>query len=319
MPIYGRILCALKDTHPRNASALVKALALARAGDASLELFHAVSAPIYLPERATDTTLADLKRDTLELHRARLEKLAERARREGVDVRCTVVWDHPPHEAIVRRAAKTGADLIVAQCHESGGSRRALRFTDWELVRTSPVPVLLVRDSKPYRRPVILAAVDPLHAHDKPAELDENILLGGRSLAAILRGSLHVVHANHPPLLGLALETPFAFEDLLSHGRREFERLMSRADMRARHAHLLEGDPEKVIPRLADELGARIVVMGAVSRSGLKRLFIGNTAERLLGRLACDVLVVKPQHFKSRVPAQRRDSLVLAPANVLPA
>ena len=51
---------------------------------------------------------------------------------------------------------------------------------------------------------------------------------------------------------------------------------------------------------------AAIVVMGAVSRSGLRRAFIGNTAERVLDRLPCDVLVVKPPRFKSAVARARR-------------
>jgi len=321
MSIYPRILCAVRDTDPRRASALAKVFAFAQACEARLELFHSISAPLYLPERAHEITIADLKRDTAELHRSRLERLADGARRKGIDVTCTAIWDHPPHEAIIRRAAETRADLIVAQGHEGGGRRWYLRFTDWELVRTSPVPVLLMRDPAPYRRPAILAAVDPLHAHDKSAALDENILAAGRGLAAILRGQLHVVHANHPPLLGIAAETPFVAEDLLSQDRREFERFMGRSDVAARRRHLVEGHPDKVIARVADDIGARIVVMGAVSRSGFKRLLIGNTAERILDRIDCDVLVVKPDEFRDHVPHARRDSLVLAPApsNVLPA
>ena len=53
---------------------------------------------------------------------------------------------------------------------------------------------------------------------------------------------------------------------------------------------------------LATQLGntvqrtrARIVVMGAVSRSALARLFIGSSAEHLLDRLSCDVLIIKPK------------------------
>ena len=46
--------------------------------------------------------------------------------------------------------------------------------------------------------------------------------------------------------------------------------------------------------------------MGAISRSGLKRLVIGDTAERILDALSCDVLVIKPAQFKSRVPARSR-------------
>jgi universal stress protein E len=46
--------------------------------------------------------------------------------------------------------------------------------------------------------------------------------------------------------------------------------------------------------------------MGAVSRSGLKRLFVGSTAERMIDHLGCDVLVLKPAGFKS--PVSRRSS-----------
>jgi universal stress protein E len=54
--------------------------------------------------------------------------------------------------------------------------------------------------------------------------------------------------------------------------------------------------------------------MGAVSRTGFRRLLIGNTAERMLDDLRCDVLVVKPSKFHSRVArASRGASLLLSP------
>jgi universal stress protein E len=314
MSIYSRILYAVKDTDPRTTVGLGKVIALAKACEARLDLFHAVSTPLFLPEQTTDFTIDGLKRDTIELHRSRLEKLAARARRRGIDVACTVVWDHPPDEAIVRHADETGAELIVAQAHEGGGNRWTMRLTDWDLIRKSDVPVLLLRDPRPYRHPAILAAVDPVHAHDKSPDLDEAILVGGRALAATLRGKLHVVHANHPPLVGLAIDTPFSLEDVRAHGRKEFAKLMGRADMAARRGHLVEGDPARVIPQVAKDIHARIVVMGAISRTGIRRLLIGNTAERTLGKLPCDVLIVKPHDFRRRVPREHRDTLVLTPA-----
>src|SRR5689334_11087899 len=107
MSIYTRILYAVKDTDPRRTGPLRKVIGLAKACDASLDLFHAVSTPLFLPERAGDISIADLKRDTIDLHRSRLEKLAASARRHGVETSCTVAWDHPPHEAIVRHARET--------------------------------------------------------------------------------------------------------------------------------------------------------------------------------------------------------------------
>jgi nucleotide-binding universal stress UspA family protein len=38
-----------------------------------------------------------------------------------------------------------------------------------------------------------------------------------------------------------------------------------------------------------------------VARNPLKRLFIGSTAERTLGRLPCDMLIVKPAWFHTAV------------------
>ena len=70
-------------------------------------------------------------------------------------------------------------------------------------------------------------------------------------------------------------------------------------------AHLVDGNPAtRNSARWRASCGAGIVVMGALSRSGLQRVFIGNTAERVLGSLACDVLVVKPANVAPRV-AQR--------------
>jgi universal stress protein E len=61
------------------------------------------------------------------------------------------------------------------------------------------------------------------------------------------------------------------------------------------------------IPELVRKLGCDIVVMGAISRSGMKRVVIGNTAERLLDDLPCDLLIVKPPSFVSSVAARSRD------------
>ena len=65
------------------------------------------------------------------------------------------------------------------------------------------------------------------------------------------------------------------------------------------NVHLEVGGPAAVLPRAAAELRADIVAMGAISRSGLKRIFIGSTAEDVLERLPCDALIVKPTDFAS--------------------
>jgi universal stress protein E len=72
-------------------------------------------------------------------------------------------------------------------------------------------------------------------------------------------------------------------------------------DIAKDHAHLVSGLTHEELPALAEKLDAAVVVMGAVARNRLKRLFIGSTAERTLDHLPCDLLIVKPNWFKSPV------------------
>src|ERR1700758_187614 len=83
------------------------------------------------------------------------------------------------------------------------GARIVLRNTDWELIRHCPVPLLLVKSPRPYRRPLVLAAVDPFHRHERPANLDARLLQAGGALAQLLHGRLEMFHA-YLPLASLA-------------------------------------------------------------------------------------------------------------------
>jgi universal stress protein E len=74
----------------------------------------------------------------------------------------------------------------------------------------------------------------------------------------------------------------------------------------ASRRHLVRGDAFAGIPATARKTRSAIVVMGAVSRTALKRLFIGNTAEKVMDELRCDLLVVKPAKFGFKKPRARR-------------
>jgi universal stress protein E len=206
----------------------------------------------------------------------------------------------------VRRAKATSADLIVAS--RSGGS--LLRLTDWELLRQSPIPVLLVKKSGPYRHPNVLAAVDPCHAHSKPAQLDREILGVAEQISQALKGKLHAMHAYAPVVMGAAAasvnDSVAARLDGIaaSDARTEFDRLLEGNPIPKARRYLVGNLPGPAINEVARRIHAQIVVMGALSRTGLKRLIFGNTAEKLLDDLPCDILVVKPAQFVCQVPAR---------------
>ena len=75
---------------------------------------------------------------------------------------------------------------------------------------------------------------------------------------------------------------------------------------------VLEGAPREALPQAARDYKASLVVMGAMSRSGMQRLLVGNTAEAVLDHLTCDVLVMKPGKFQSKVPRRTRGAQLMA-------
>lgn len=319
-----RILFAIRNPEARQQPGLAKAIQVARAFGASLELFHALTDAVFIDLNRFDDSSLDRLRERVENEaRIPMVRMCEAARKHGVTASQSVEWDYPPHEAVVRRASATGADLIIAECHRGGRTRPWLiHLTDWELLRLSPVPVLLLKNGKPYHRPLTLAAVDPAHAHAKPSRLDAIILAAATELSKGLRGTLHMVHANYPSIVGLEPAvnhtwSTLSFEELKEQERQAFEAFRARVAIPRTRAHLVDGNPTREIPRVADELGAGIVVMGALSRSGLERVFIGNTAERVLGSLHCDVLVVKPEKAVPKVAREPRGMRVEAPGSTL--
>lgn len=315
-----RILVAIKDPWARRLPALAKASQLAHAFGARLELFHAMSDPLYINvAEVHGQDLASLQGEQRRRVLGRLELLAERrGRGELTDV--AVEWDFPPHDAVIRAAQAFEADLIVAERHATAHHLPwVLRFTDFELLRCSPVPVLLVKTSKPYARPNILAAVDPGHTFAKPPSLDAEILRYGSTLAHALRGALHAVH-GFEPLPAAALNGDYVSGDWLTQledvtekkTRAALERALRGLEIPRSRQHLIARHPIDAIEEVAGTIGSDIVVMGAISRSGIKRVVLGNTAEKLIDHLPCDILIVKPRRFANRVPRARRGAQLIA-------
>ena len=64
---------------------------------------------------------------------------------------------------------------------------------------------------------------------------------------------------------------------------------------------LRRGEHDDIIPEFVVAEGIDLVVMGTVAQSGIAGMLIGNTAERVLRKLPCSVLAVKPEGFTSPV------------------
>jgi nucleotide-binding universal stress UspA family protein len=81
-------------------------------------------------------------------------------------------------------------------------------------------------------------------------------------------------------------------------------------------AHLLTGAPPfDEICRLARELPADLIVTSTHGRTGLKHVFLGSTAERIVQHSPCSVLVARQTKKQSRNGARTSISTILVPVD----
>ena len=315
MKRLDRILAVYDPTSDAQ-PALAKAAFLADRFGATIELFICDFDPSLSGEPFFDTEkLRELREKFLAERVQCLEDAAADLRGRGISVETHVRWDNPLYRGIVARVRESSPDLVVKDTHYHSVIRRTVfTNTDWNLIRTCPAPLLLAKPGEWRAAPKVLAALDPGHAGDKPAALDHDILDCAQLLSSRLDGEVHAVHAFFPaPLLavttgvgGMPFAGGVAVTEIVEAERRRIAAVL--AEIVAAHGlppanvHLEQGSAAEVLPRLADTLPADVLVMGAVSRSRLQELFVGSTAERVLDRLACDVLVVKPADFAETLP-----------------
>jgi universal stress protein E len=231
-----------------------------------------------------------------------MQRLAESLIGAGVSVTVDAAWDGSLEEGVIRAAARHRADWILVSVRLHPIHRRPLfSDSDWQLIRHAPCPLLFVQP-RPWTVPArVVSAVDPLRAHGKPGELDRQILEAGACICRRRGGQLHVFHAFEPILHDASGKGPgplpveYAEATLEGAHNAAVEGLLVEFPEAAGRVRIAEGRVDEKLPEFAREIHADLVVMGAVSRNLLQRAFIGSTAEKVLGRLGCDVLIVKPE------------------------
>ena len=307
-----RILAVVDPTATSHPS-VERAAWLARHTTARVELFVSDYAPQLRDPRFTSSH-GEAVAALIARHRRWLEQLADPLRRTGLSVQIDARLDHPLHDSIVRKAQDFGADVVVKDTHYHTVLKRSLfSNTDWNLIRNCPGTLWLVKPRPPGKRPSFVAAVDPLHERDKPADLDRRIVETAQSFAEALEGEVHVFHAfdvaatiaisTDAVTMPIALPINELADAMRAEHTEALERLCEEHGVPADRMHIQQGGTRQMLLALTERLRADAVVMGALSRSGLKGLFLGNTAEDVLDRLPCDLIIVKPAGFQPVLPS----------------
>ena len=322
MTRFRNILCVISDTQG-DAKVVERAVALAEHNQARLTLLGLVppvTAGIGVPEGGLVS--GDLQAWLVNEREQSLSVLAApHAQRVGIQSRVTI---GTPFIEVIRHVVREGCDLVIKTPEDPGWLDRLFGSDDLHLLRKCPCPVWMIKPRSSGSFNCIVAAVDVADSY--PADeiegrraLNRQVMEMAAAIALSEFAELHVVHAweavGEGAMRGGFMSTDeeriktyvkaverHHRENLYALMRDTTERLGSETIRYLKlNTHLVKGWARREIPELVRQLGADLVVMGTVARTGISGLLIGNTAETILAQIDCSVLAIKPEGFVSPV------------------
>lgn len=288
---FNKLLVSLENLQDKKLERVIdKVEFLAKRFKASVELFTC-GTDYAVQENASLGVIhfENEKEKFIKQQKALLEELAEPLRKKRIEVSVDAQWKAPFYIGVLEKAKEIDAQLIIKKVSKHHWLDEVL-FTnvDWQLIRNSSIPLLFLKNKYWGEPPTIIASVDPSHEHDKPEELDLKILELSQLLSKKLGADLKVLHA--------VFLNAFAqkYEKQILQGKSDsLESLTKSFQLENENLYIEEGLASDVIPEFTSSKNVDILVMGAVSRSAVETIFIGNTAEQVLDEIKCDAFVVK--------------------------
>jgi nucleotide-binding universal stress UspA family protein len=281
------------------------AMALAEALGADVTLLNVVEPPSRMAGMEV-VALARTDSEVAALARVQLRTFVKREAPGGVTCAVVVRTGKPFHEIALAARAQL-ADVIVIGTHGYTGAKHLLLGSTAErVVRHAPCPVLTVparaqsgQDGKmpAFKLKKILVPID--FSNISADALPYVLLLAGQfSAEVILISVVETYPIDH--ILG----------DEVADQLREPAMRQAESDLQAMAAHLgkstsvrpsaivRQGTPFVEICLAAKTQGADMIVLTTHGYTGLKHVWLGSTAERVVRHAACPVLVVRAREHE---------------------
>ncbi len=283
--------------------AFEKAKQLAAAHNTSLVVaVNGYSSPMV---RAVGYDKQRLEAATTQIRHAWEQRIASLA--SGMTCSAHVLWEKREIDALQKIILDYQPAMVVVHTSTESGLKRHL-FTprDWQLIRKAPCDVMCIHSQPWQSPPSLLLAVDPDTGKDGADALSIKVTGAAKALSAQVQGSLKACHVMDAVddslvlLMGEALsEFSGSLEDIKESQKAAFQRFASGEGLSAEQVVLLEGPVAPTLSHYCKDNDVDLLIVGTVHRKLPERLLLGTTAEAVITRASCDVLVVKPDDFQT--------------------
>lgn len=241
-----------------------------------------------------DEKCQELKTFLIKSEDTLLEELVGPLRESGASITAETIWHKYEWQGVIELATQHHADLIIKGT-DHPASKVMRTPSDWHLLRFTRIPVMLLKPVNWSSAPLILAAIDVNNEND--AELNARILRRGKQLCQALNGKLEIVNA-FPSVerwvgpVTLAIDFERVRKQVGAEIGKRVQDLLRATEVEAQGTHTVEGHCDVVLQQLVAKTGAEMLVMGTHHRTGPGGVLMGNSSEKILYSVDCDVEVL---------------------------
>lgn len=308
MSQYKKLLVVI-DPEEDNQKALNRALDLAsRSENCQVTLFLTIYDFSYeMTTMLSSNERNSMRNAVIQDRKDWLQALIDEAQYSSQLIDTHVAWHNRPYESIIRFVNEGNYDMVIKATHEHDILKSVIFTpTDWHLLRKCPCAVLLVKEHDWPDNGHILGAINAGTDNPDHLKLNEEIMMACNQMSRLLNADIYLVNAFPPTPMNVAVEIPeFDVNEyhnsMQAHHKKAIEQFCQTHGVDQQFAFCEEGMPEDVIPNIAEQVDAELVVIGTVGRSGLSAALIGNTAEHVIDNINCDLLALKPPGFETSV------------------
>jgi nucleotide-binding universal stress UspA family protein len=286
------------DFSAASTHSLPYAIGVCREMGVTLSLVHVV--PTVFPVDGTRIGAVVQEKRLVKEAKLFLENFREKQIPQSIAGSNVILTGSPWHE-ITELAATDKFDLIVMGTHGHTALQHLwLGSTAENVVRHAPCAVLTARDQQiavfmpgenPIRARKILVPTDFSELSDKSVE--KAVVLAQRFNAKI--DLVHVLEPAPYPEFGY-VHIPMKEGGLRKEAEARFEKLRVRIPALAElvdYTPVRTGNAPYEIVQTARQLNSDLIVIGTHGRTGIKRLALGSTAEKVVRHAPCPVLVLR--------------------------
>ncbi|SCW86806.1 Nucleotide-binding universal stress protein, UspA family [Sphingobium faniae] len=285
---FPRRMALATDLSHRCDRALDRALLVARAWQAELTVIHALAPPETMTLFGSLRDLPSWRRPPDPVRKAR-DRIYRDLVREDPHVDIAVhVETGSPAEVVLEAARESHAELIVTGiARDELLARMFLGDTVDQLIRKSPVPVLIVRDR----------AFEPYHTMLVATDFSESSRVALETAIRFFPDTgLSLFHAYDVPFAGYLgrAEVEKQFE---GYGKDAADKFLAEAgltpDAARKVSHMIEhGVPEALLRDYAENSRRHLTVVGTHGGGMVYETLIGSTARKIIDAVPGDVLLV---------------------------